>query len=200
MIKRNWGGTSCPPYGGSLPRPLFKNSCIGFSLDPPGGGPVYSAAMTSPLDEPVTGVKGVGPAVAERLARLGVATVRDLLWHFPREHQDRSHLTPIAELKVGDQVAFAGRIRDVKSAWWRGKGGVLTAIVEDETGQIAAVWFGMPYLQKQLKAGARLILWGKVTMGKRLSDGFQSGTVLFAPIGGNEHCPVDDKKISVSGR
>jgi len=125
--------------------------------------------MAATLDEPVTAVKGVGPAVAERLSKLGIATVRELLWHFPREHQDRSHLRPIAELKVGEREAFAGRVRDVRQTWWRGRGGVLTAIVEDETAQIAAVWFGMPYLQKQLKPGTRLVLWGRVTMGKRLS-------------------------------
>ena len=125
--------------------------------------------MASSLDRPVTAAKGVGAAVAERLGRLGISTVRDLLWHFPRLHQDRSRLKPIAELTIGQHEAFTGRVREARTSWWRGRGGVLTAIVEDATGQIAALWFGMPYLQKQLKPGTQLVLWGKVTMGKRLS-------------------------------
>ncbi len=125
--------------------------------------------MAPPLDEPVSVVKGVGPAVAERLAKLGIATVRDLLWHFPRLHQDRSQLKTISQLGLGQYEAFAGRVREARTSWWRGRGGVLTAIIEDATGQIAALWFGMPYLQKQLPPGTELVLWGKVTMGKRLS-------------------------------
>ncbi|MFP4058343.1 MAG: ATP-dependent DNA helicase RecG [Candidatus Brocadiia bacterium] len=124
--------------------------------------------MAAPLSQPVTAVKGVGPAVAERLAALGIATVRDLLWHFPRLHQDRSQLTPIAELAVGDYGAFAGRVRSVRGPWRRGRKSVLTAVIEDETGQIAARWFGMAYLRRHLEPGTRLVLWGKVAMGKRL--------------------------------
>jgi len=123
--------------------------------------------MDSPLKEPVTVVKGVGPAMAERLGKLGVATVRDLLWHFPRDYQDRSRLTAIAEVRPGTQEAVMGVVREVKVARWRRRGGVLTAIVEDETGRIAAMWFGMPYLGKQLEPGTRLVLWGKVTVGRR---------------------------------
>ncbi|MBM4042497.1 MAG: ATP-dependent DNA helicase RecG [Planctomycetes bacterium] len=125
--------------------------------------------MKTPLDEPVSAVKGVGPAVAERLAKLGITTVRGLLWHFPRLYQDRSRLKPIAQLALGHHEAFTGRVKEARTSWWRGRGGVLTAIIEDATGQIAALWFGMPYLQKQLKPGTQLVLWGKVTMGKRLS-------------------------------
>jgi len=125
--------------------------------------------MQTPLSQPVTVVRGVGAAVAEHLTKLGIATVRDLLWHFPRLHQDRTRLTPIAQVKLGQHEAVAGRVRDVHVSWWRGRGGVLTAVIEDATGQIAALWFGMPYLQKQLKPGTELVLWGKVTMGKRLS-------------------------------
>ena len=132
------------------------------------------APMDSPLSEPVTSVKGVGPAVAERLATLGLATVRDLLWHFPRLYQDRSNLTPIAAARPGALEALCGTVREAKVAHWRRRGGVLTATIEDETGRIHAMWFGMPYLKKQLKPGTRLVLWGKATLGKR-------GLTVLAP-------------------
>ena len=123
--------------------------------------------MKPPLEQPVTAVKGVGPAVAERLGKLGIATVRDLLWHFPRLYQDRSRLTPIAELRLGGLEALTGVVRDVRASHWGGRGGVLTAHVEDATGRVAALWFGMPYLRKQLRPGTRLVLWGKVALGRR---------------------------------
>jgi ATP-dependent DNA helicase RecG len=125
--------------------------------------------MSTALDQLVTEVTGIGPAIAERLGKLGIATVRDLVWHFPRLYQDRSQLKPIARLTIGQHEAFTGRVRSVQTSWWRGRGGVLTAVIEDETGQIAALWFGMPYLSKQLQPGTQIVVWGKVTQGKRLS-------------------------------
>jgi len=125
--------------------------------------------MVQPLEQPVTEVKGVGSAVAERLGQLGVRSVGDLLWHLPRLHQDRSQVKPIAQVEVGQQEAVVGCVRSVAPGWRRGRKSVLSAIIEDATGQIAALWFGMPYLSKHLKPGTRLILWGKVTMGRRLS-------------------------------
>jgi len=137
------------------------------TLDRPADAQYTRREMGASLDQPVSAVKGVGPAVAERLAKLDIATVRDLLRHFPRLHQDRSKLKPIAELTVGEHQAITGRVRDVRTSWWRGSHSVLTAIIEDETARVAALWFGMPYLRHQLKAGKRLVLWGKVTVGRR---------------------------------
>ena len=147
--------------------------------------------MASPLDQPVTELKGIGPAMAERLARLGVGTVRGLLWHFPRLYQDRSTLTPIAELKVGQREALTGRVRRVWLARWRRGRSVLTAIVEDATGQVAAVWFGMPYLKNQIKEGTRLLLWGKVTMGRRLAVLSPEFEILADDENGGEPLNVD---------
>ena len=163
-------------WGQQLTLCLFLSS---RSTLPPSTLPVTQAsailaAMDSPLSEPVTSVKGVGPAVAERLGKLGLATVRDLLWHFPRLYQDRSNLTPIAAARPGALEALCGTVREAKVAHWRRRGGVLTATIEDETGRIHAMWFGMPYLQKQLKPGTQLVLWGKVTLGKR-------GLTVLAP-------------------
>ncbi|NQT88613.1 ATP-dependent DNA helicase RecG [bacterium] len=125
--------------------------------------------MKHPLDQPVTALKGVGPTVAERLAKLGIATVRDLLWHFPRLHQDRTDATPIANVVVDEQTTIVGRIHTVRPPWRRGRRSALTAIIDDGTGRIAARWFGMPYLKQHLQKGRRVVLWGKVTRGKQLT-------------------------------
>jgi ATP-dependent DNA helicase RecG len=125
--------------------------------------------MKDALDQPVTALKGVGPTVAERLGKLGIATVRDLLWHFPRLHQDRTEATPIANAEVDQQATIVGWVHSVRPPWRRGRRSVLTAMIDDGTGRIAARWFGMPYLKQHLQKGRRLVLWGKVTRGKQLA-------------------------------
>ena len=129
--------------------------------------------MTNPLGQPVTAVRGVGPAVAERLARLGIAKVRDLLWHFPRLHQDRSRLRRIADLTPGQHEAVVGRVHSVRRPWRSGGRTILAATIADETGRLKAYWFGMPYLRNHLKPGTRVVLWGKVVA--------RNGLALLSP-------------------
>jgi len=92
----------------------------------------------SPLDRDVRYLKGVGPRRAEALDRLGLSTVRDVLFHLPRGYEDRRHPRPIAGLKAGERAVVAGVIADVRFRYARGRrGGILEVDVEDETGMLA---------------------------------------------------------------
>lgn len=110
---------------------------------------------------PVRYVKGVGPARAEILARLDIETVEDLLYHFPRRYEDRSHFNPINKVKVGEYATIKGEV--LTSGLRRGKGIALYKMaVGDESGVIYAVWFNQPYMQKVFKSGDKVVLYGKV--------------------------------------
>ena len=65
----------------------------------------------SQLDRPVQFLKGVGPKRADALARMGIGTARDLLYHIPRRYDDASTLTPIGSLAVGLDATAVGRVR-----------------------------------------------------------------------------------------
>jgi ATP-dependent DNA helicase RecG len=72
------------------------------------------------LDQiPVTGLKRVGPKVAERLRKLGIDTVADLLFHLPARYQDRSRLRPLGELREGDEALVEGVVTDAQIAHGR---------------------------------------------------------------------------------
>ena len=58
----------------------------------------------------MTALAGVGPRVAEHLARLGITTVRDVIYHLPIRYQDRTQLTPLARVKPKLEVVIEGRI------------------------------------------------------------------------------------------
>jgi ATP-dependent DNA helicase RecG len=107
------------------------------------------AALTL-LTTDVSAIHGVGPTVAARLRSLGIRTVGDLLFYFPREHRDYSKLLSIAELPFDELVTTRGLIWEVKTSR-TGSGRTRTvATLSDGTGRLSAVWFNQPYLQKQL--------------------------------------------------
>ena len=62
------------------------------------------------LDTPVTYLKGVGPKRAEALARLGIATAGDLLFHVPHRYEDASTVSTIASLETGMDATVIGRV------------------------------------------------------------------------------------------
>jgi ATP-dependent DNA helicase RecG len=106
-------------------------------------------------------VKGVGPARAKSLAAQGIATIEDLLLHFPLRYEDRRSFTPIADLTPGVRTAVRGTI--AVAGLRRARRMTLYEIrIEDETGRLKALWFNQPYLADVLTRGRRVILFGTV--------------------------------------
>jgi ATP-dependent DNA helicase RecG len=114
------------------------------------------------LSAEITAVPGVGPSVAARLRNLGIRTVRDLLFYFPRQHRDYSKLEKIANIPLGEVTTTLGLIWEVETL--RSSRGLARTIatISDDTGKLRVTWFNQPYLQKQLQAakGSYLVVTG----------------------------------------
>jgi len=115
-------------------------------------------------------IKGVGPKKSQLLNKLGIKTINDLLFYFPRRHEDRSKFLPISELK--SKIGFFSTIKGVvrSASVFRTRTGItmFQLTVSDGTGTVYATWFNQPYLKKYFKAGDNLILYGKVQLHSRL--------------------------------
>ena len=113
----------------------------------------------------LTVLSGIGPKTAQTLEQLGLVTLEDLLYYFPRRYDDYSQLKPINRLQFGDEVSV---LANVKSAFTRPiKGGKLTmteAVVEDGTGALRITWFNQPWLEKSIRPDTQLVLSGKIEM------------------------------------
>ena len=105
----------------------------------------------------------VSRKILPALKRLGIATVRDLLFHLPARYDDFSNKKTIGDVRLGDQVSVAGTIRRVRAGRTAKKHMGLTEItLEDETGEISAVWFHQSFLARSFKEGMRLRLAGRI--------------------------------------
>ena len=138
---------------------------------PPNAGPRRNGAaarsagpgrLIGTLDSPVDIFKGVSRAYASKLKKIGVATVRDLLLHFPFRYNDYSQVRPISQLAVNEEQTV---LADVWSAGagMVGRRKATEAVIGDETGTLRVVWWGQTYLARQLREGMKLALSGKVT-------------------------------------
>jgi len=127
----------------------------------------YNQGTMFDLSTPVEKLYLVGPARAKLLKNLGVDTLYDLLFYFPRTHQDLSKFTPINELQSGEHSNIKARILEIKSFRTKVRRFSLTqALVEDDSGAITCVWFNQPFLAKTLKQGEEFIFSGKITVSK----------------------------------
>ncbi|OHB95700.1 MAG: ATP-dependent DNA helicase RecG [Planctomycetes bacterium RIFCSPLOWO2_02_FULL_50_16] len=130
---------------------------------------VSTATTENPVYGSIQYLKGVGPWRAEVLSKLDLHTIRDLLYHFPRDYQDRSRVKAISEVSFNETTTIKGQIKGVRIIPTRGrKGAILEALVADDTGTIAATWFNMPYLRDRFKVGDEVLLYGRIHMHKYL--------------------------------
>ena len=113
------------------------------------------------LATPVQFLKGVGPHRAEMLNRLGLCTARDVLFFFPRDYEDLTNESGIANLKEGELQTVRGVIEEVELRNTGPGRSVLGVLVRAEDGHIRAVWFNQPSMVQRFSHGQRVILSGK---------------------------------------
>lgn len=120
-------------------------------------------APSSGLDAPVTTIKGISTNLSARFQRLGVRTVRDLLYFFPHRHIDYSQRKPISMLVEGREETIVANVWEAHVTNV-GKRRSTEAIVGDDTGNIRVVWFNNPWVAKSLKANTRIVVSGRVAL------------------------------------
>ncbi len=114
------------------------------------------------LQASLDSLPGVGPRIAARLRNLGLATIRDLLEHRPRDYQRSVGESRIVDLFGEQEAVIVGEVRRVSLRRARGRMTILTATVADESGSIAAVWFNQDWLEDKLLPGTRVRLRGSL--------------------------------------
>jgi ATP-dependent DNA helicase RecG len=134
----------------------------GFAgVDPPDGWPrPPSAPRRDRLEASVESLRGVGPTLARRLARLGLVTAGDVLLQRPRRYEEPVPTKRICDLFGDEEAVIEGTVRS-SSSRRRGRLQILTARVADDTGEIKATWFNQPWLEQKLVPGTQVRLRGR---------------------------------------
>ncbi len=135
---------------------------------------------------PLSQVPRIGPVYQKRLSKLGMATVRDLLFRFPRSYEDFSRIAPIQEIKEGQTFCIAGTILDItEERTFRKRMSLTHAVLEDQTGAVRILWFNQPYLATTLQKGMQVCLAGSVMRDKQgiyiSNPSYQKVEGQFAP-------------------
>ena len=130
---------------------------------------------------------GVGPAVTKRLGKLGLRTIADLLEHRPHRYEAAAEEVPIADLLAGEQeVAISGDVLQTSIRRPRRRLAIVQARIEDESGQITAVWFNQAWLADKLKPGTHVRLRGHLRRNEFNVRSYDlngaSATADFAPV------------------
>jgi len=115
------------------------------------------------LSAELTVLQGVGPKHAETLTNLGMKTLGDMLYYFPRRYEDYSQLKPIKALFYGDVVTVLGSIQSVHTRPIRGgKMSIIEVVISDGTGSLRISYFNQPWLANRFKQGDAISVSGKV--------------------------------------
>ncbi|MCJ7696143.1 MAG: ATP-dependent DNA helicase RecG [Anaerolineaceae bacterium] len=120
------------------------------------------ADTTVGLDAPTSVIRGVGPKQSEHLKRLGLLSIEDLLYFFPRRYDDYSALKTIGQLKFGEEVTIIGRVITIATYPSRRNMKITEAVISDTTGNIRLIWFNQDYHIRYLRKGMFLSISGKV--------------------------------------
>lgn len=124
----------------------------------PAAAPIEAPAA---LDAPVSVLSGVGPKHAQTLEKMGMHTLRDMLYYFPRRYDDYSQLKPINRLTFGDVVTVIGTVQNFGARKIRSGKQIVEAVIHDGTAAMRLTWFN-PYVARRLHGGLQISVSGKV--------------------------------------
>jgi len=115
------------------------------------------------LNASITVLPRVGERKAKTLERVGIYSLGDMLYYFPRRYDDYSQLTPINRLQYNQKTTIIGTVQSVSSRKVRNGRSTLTeAVLSDGTAALRITWFNQPWLTNKLKRGMQIVLSGKV--------------------------------------
>jgi len=147
-----------------------------------------TVVVSQSINAPITDIRGISSSLAAKFSKLGVKTIKDLLYFFPHRHLDYSQRKFISQLEVGAEQTIIANVWQAQEVKLGGRRST-EAIVGDETGNVRVVWFNNPYLTKQLATNKRVILSGRVGL-------FNGRHVFESP----EWELMEDKELIHTGR
>jgi ATP-dependent DNA helicase RecG len=137
-------------------------------------------------EQPVASLSGVGPALEQKLAKLGLRRLRDLLEHRPHRYEQAVPERPIADLLAGEEAAIAGEVVRVSVRRPSRRLAIVQARVADGSDEITAVWFNQAWLAEKLQPGTRVRLRGQLKRNEFAVRSYDlngvSATADFAPV------------------
>jgi len=127
------------------------------------------------LETLLEAVPHIGPAYVKTLKKLGLETIQDLLFYFPRRYEDLSQITQVNQVREKEKVCLKGKILEISNQPIFRRHLTLTeALFQDKTGSLKVVWFNQPYLADEL-LNQEVYLAGRVKRGKK-------GIYLSSPV------------------
>jgi ATP-dependent DNA helicase RecG len=121
-------------------------------------------ALWAAAEQPITKVRGVGEKMAEKLARLGLHTLRDMLFFFPRRYDDYTQMVPLHKVQPNQNYTLLGTIIDIRQRVGQGKIDLLSLTISDGTAKLQVSFFNQMWLRRQLKMGMQLVFSGKTDL------------------------------------
>ena len=114
------------------------------------------------LDTSIQYVPRVGPAMAKRLEKLEIRTVRDLLFYAPFRYNDYSHTVPIGHIVPGTTITVEADVQSIKNVFTKTGKKLQEGVVADQSGILSVIWFNQIYLPKVIHPGDRISLSGTI--------------------------------------
>ena len=140
--------------------------------------PVYQAVIfnnifamnTQLLDGmPLTSLSGVGAAIAEKLSRIGINNVQDLLFHLPMRYEDRTRITPIADIRPESFATIEGFVQHTEVQF--GRRPILLVTLSDGTSKIMLKFFNFNAgMKNSLATGVRVKAFGEIKRGRYMAE------------------------------
>ncbi len=142
------------------------------------------ADTTIGLDASPAVIRGVGPRQAEHLKKLGLCTIEDMLYFFPRRYDDYSLSQTISQLKYGTEVTIIAQVESISNYASKRNRKITEAVVSDKTGTIRLLWFNQDYHMRYLRKGMFLSISGKVEF-------YLGRPVIYHP----DYEPIDQQQL-----
>ncbi|PLV21340.1 ATP-dependent DNA helicase RecG [Pseudomonas guariconensis] len=148
--------------------------------------------MTELSTVPVTALKGVGEAMAEKLAKVGLENLQDLLFHLPLRYQDRTRVVPIGALRPGQDAVIEGVVSGADVTM--GKRRSLVVRLGDGTGVLSLRFYHFSNAQKEgLKRGTHLRCYGEARPG---ASGLEIYHPEYRALNGSEPAPPVEQTLT----